>query len=97
MDNNIPFVAQYSFPDLTGRDGIHPLRFDFAIFDKNKKLSHLIEYNGEQHYIQPQGSWGDNFKTLQENDQKKIQYCKENNIELRIIKYDQNYTLEDLI
>lgn len=97
MDNNIPFVAQYSFPDLTGRDGIHPLRFDFAIFDKNKKLSHLIEYNGEQHYIQPQGSWGDNFKILQENDQKKIQYCKENNIELRIIKYDQNYTLEDLI
>lgn len=97
IDNNIPFVTQYSFPDLTGRDGIHPLRFDFAIFDKNKKLSHLIEYNGEQHYVQPQGSWGDSFKTLQENDQKKIQYCKENNIELRIIKYDQNYTLEDLI
>lgn len=97
IKNNIPFVSQYSFPDLTGKDNIHPLRFDFAIFDKNNILSHLIEYNGKQHYFRALGAWGDNFETLQENDQKKIQYCKEHNIELRIIKYDQEYTLKDLI
>lgn len=97
IKNNIPFVSQYSFPDLTGKDNIHPLRFDFAIFNKNNTLSHLIEYNGKQHYFKTSGAWGDNFEILQENDKKKIQYCKEHNIELRIIKYDQKYTLKDLI
>mgnify|MGYP006873014442 CR=1 FL=1 len=33
IKNNIPFAAQYTFSDLTGKDGIHPLRFDFAIFE----------------------------------------------------------------
>lgn len=97
IKNNIPFVAQYTFSDLTGKDNIHPLRFDFAIFNKDNTLSHLIEYNGEQHYFKTAGAWGENFEILQENDQKKIQYCKKHNIELRIIKYNQKYTLKDLI
>lgn len=96
LDNNIEFAAQYIFPDLKGKDNIHPLRFDFAIF-KNGILSHLIEYNGLQHYEKVEGKWGNEYNTLIENDQKKIQYCKDHNIELRIIKYNQNYTLEDLI
>ena len=37
------------------------------------------------------------YNILIENDQKKIQYCKDHNIELRIIKYNQDYSLEDLI
>ena len=45
IDNNIEFIPQYSFDDLLGKDNIHPLRFDFAIF-YNGQLSHLIEYNG---------------------------------------------------
>lgn len=96
LDNNIDFQTQYTFDDLFGRDGKHPLRFDFAIF-YDGKLSHLIEYNGIQHYEKPKGKWADTFDRLQENDQKKIQYCKEHNIELRIIKYNQDYTLEDLL
>ena len=96
LNNHIEFASQYSFPDLLGKDNIHPLRFDFAIFN-NGKLSHLIEYNGLQHYEQTSGKWGNNYQTLVENDQKKIQYCKEHNIELRIIKYDQKYELKDLI
>lgn len=96
LDNEIEFASQYTFPDLKGKDGIHPLRFDFAVF-KGGKLSHLIEYNGLQHYKKVPGKWGDSYETLIINDQKKIQYCKDHNIELRIIKYGQEYSLKDLI
>lgn len=87
LDNNIDFQAQYKFDDLFGVDGKHPLKFDFAVFDKGK-LSHLIEYNGLQHYERPKGSWAKTFDRLQENDKKKVQYCKEHNIRLVIIKYN---------
>lgn len=96
LENNVEFEAQYKFPDLFGKDNKHPLKFDFAIFN-NGQLSHLIEYNGEQHYKKPKGSWSDSFEILKENDEKKRQYCIDHNIELRIIKYDQDYKLEDLI
>lgn len=95
LDNNIEFATQYTFNDLKGING-GSLRFDFAIF-KNGKLSHLIEYNGLQHYEKPQGAWGREYNNLILNDNKKIQYCKENNIELRIIKYNQEYSINDLI
>ena len=95
LDNNIEFAKEYTFPDLKGKNNSH-LRFDFAIF-KNGQLSHLIEYNGLQHYEKTSGRWGDSYNQLVENDNKKIQYCKEHNIELRIIKYNQSYDLNDLI
>jgi hypothetical protein len=46
--SNIEYATQYTFPDLLGENGGR-LRFDFAVFEKGK-LSHLIEYNGKQHY-----------------------------------------------
>ena len=95
LDNEIEFATQYTFPDLKGKD-CYPLKFDFAVF-KNGQLQHLIEYNGLQHYERTPGKWGEYYEILVKNDNKKIQYCKDHNIELRIIKYDQNYTLEDLI
>lgn len=45
----------------------------------------------------PEGSWKNGYENLIINDKKKIQYCKDNNIELRIIKYNQKYNIEDLI
>lgn len=95
LENNVEFATQYTFTDLIGSGG-KPLRFDFAIFHDGQ-LSHLIEYNGLQHYEKPEGKWGDSYRDLQLNDQKKINYCKVNGIELRIIKYNQNYTIQDLI
>ena len=95
LDNNIEFATQYTFNDLNGVNG-GKLRFDFAIFN-NGKLSHLIEYNGLQHYERPQGSWAIEYDNLQKNDAKKFQYCKDNGIELRIIKYNQEYSINDLI
>ena len=95
LENNIEFATQYTFKDLKGVGGKN-LRFDFAIF-KNNQLSHLIEYNGLQHYECPKGSWKKGYNDLIENDKRKIKYCNDNNIELRIIKYDQKYDINDLI
>ena len=95
IEDNTEFATQYTFSDLKGVNG-GTLRFDFAIF-YNGKLSHLIEYNGEQHYKQPDGSWSMEWNNLIENDKKKYQYCKDHNIELRFIKYDQEYDIYDLI
>lgn len=92
IDNNIEFAKQYIFPDLKD---IRPLRFDFAIFN-NGKLSHLIEYNGQQHYEQSQGSWSEGFEILQKHDKMKQEYCKNHNIRL-IILNNENYTIKDLI
>lgn len=89
------FSTQYTFPDLVGVGGKN-LRFDFAIF-LNGKLNRLIEYNGVQHYEKPKGAWGENWENLIENDKRKIEYCKKNNITLKIIKYDQIFTITDLI
>ena len=38
---------------------------------KNNKLSHLIEYNGAQHYMCPKGRWAENFEQLQAHDKLK--------------------------
>lgn len=92
IDNNIEFATQYIFPDLKDKK---PLRFDFAIFN-NGKLSHLIEYNGLQHYQKPKGSWSEGFEILQKHDQMKKEYCEKNNIRLIILK-DDKYTIKDLL
>ena len=92
LDNNIEFATQYTFSDLKDKKN---LRFDFAIFNKGV-LSHLIEYNGIQHYEKPQGKWSESFEILQKHDQMKIEFCKQHNIRL-IILDNEDYTLEDLL
>lgn len=95
IENGNEFSTQYTFSDLKGVNG-SVLRFDFAVF-YNGKLSHLIEYNGKQHYEKPDGSWNEDWENLIENDKRKIQYCKEHDIELRIIKYNEDYDIYRLI
>lgn len=89
------FATQYTFPDLIGTGG-RRLRFDFAIF-LNGKLDRLIEFNGLQHYQKPQGTWSNEWEKLIEHDKRKREYCKQHGIDLRIIKYDQDFTINDLI
>lgn len=100
-DNNICYNQQYTFPDLISENGKNRLRFDFAIFNQDGSLSHLIEYNGEQHYKCSEQWWNtkENFNTLLKNDKKKIDYCKEKGIKLIIIPYTEynNLTLERLL
>lgn len=94
-DNNVEFETQYTFPDLFGVGG-RRLRFDFAIFECGK-LRRLIEYNGLQHYKRVNGSWGDQYDINVENDRRKIEYCERNGIDLKIIKYCDEYDLYDLL
>ena len=95
IDEGCEFSTQYTFPDLIGVGG-RRLRFDFAIF-LGGKLDKLIEFNGLQHYKKPEGRWGDEWENLIENDKRKVEYCKKNCIPLTIIKYDQDFTILDLI
>lgn len=85
IKNNIEFAKQYTFPDLQDK---RKLRFDFAVFYQGQ-LQYLIEYNGQQHYKKSQGSWGNGFEILQKHDQMKRDYCKQHNIKLIEIKYDE--------
>lgn len=95
INKGCEFSTQYTFPDLIGVGG-RRLRFDFAIF-LNGQLKHLIEFNGLQHYEKPKGKWREEWENLIENDKKKVEYCKQHNIPLKIIKYDQDFTILDLI
>lgn len=73
----VNFQTQYTFPDLYGDS--KPLRFDFAIFNKDKTLNCLIEYQGSQHW-DLNNPW--HTEQLEMYDDKKKQYCKEHNITL---------------
>ena len=98
-ENNIPFIKQYCFADCRGiNNGM--LRFDFAVFN-SQGLSHLIEYDGWQHYYNAGAKWDKDgrFETRQEHDKIKNEYCKKNNIPLiRITSKDySNIKISDLI
>lgn len=86
----VPFSTQKTFPDLrSSRNGL--LRFDFAIYDSDKKLLGLIEYQGIQHYKDT----GRGQLEREETDELKVKYCQANKIPLLSIPYNQN--LEILI
>lgn len=82
--HNIHTIKEYSFLDLRSEIDIS-LRFDFAVFDNGLKC--LIEYDGEQHYNQDHFYYCDDVPL---HDNKKNNYCKDNNIPLYRIRFDQN-------
>ncbi len=87
-DFKINYKPQYIFEDLKYKDH---LKFDFGILDSNNNLICLIEYNGEQHYkynkffhqYVP-------FEISQFKDGLKLTYCIDNNIDLLVIRYDED-------
>jgi hypothetical protein len=82
--NNFQFLPQHKFPNCKFKK---ELPFDFYLPDYNI----CIEFNGEQHY-KPVKYWGgeNGFKQQVIRDKIKMEYCKNNNIPLLIIKYDEN-------
>ena len=94
-ENNISFQKEYTFDDCKDID---KLKFDFAIFNNNKLL-YLIEYDGIQHFKPGIGGWNtiDNFKGIQKRDMIKNKYCKQHNIPLIRIKYDEEITLDKIL
>ncbi|RDU21914.1 hypothetical protein [Anaerosacchariphilus polymeriproducens] len=93
IENDIPYRVEHSFEDLYGVAKIKHLSYDFAIFDKDRKLKCLIECQGEQHYqaVEEFGGEGQ-FEKQKANDELKKQYAIDHNIELLEISYkDKKY------
>lgn len=87
---NIQYNTQVIFDNLRGiGEGL--LRFDIGIKNNNNNFIYLIEFQGLQHY-QPIEYFGgeEQFKIQQEHDNRKRQWCKENNIKLIEIPYNYN-------
>lgn len=99
-ENNIPFQREYTFKDCKGKYK-NAFRFDFAIFNQNGQLSHLVEYDGIQHFqskdIAPGWNTKEHLLKTKERDQIKNNYCKEHNIKLIRIKYDEEITLNKIM
>jgi very-short-patch-repair endonuclease len=83
-NNNIKYKRQQVFDDCKN---IRKLQFDFYLPEYNT----CIEYDGEQHYKSIEYFGGvKSFKLRQKRDMIKNDYCKNNNIKLLRIKYDEN-------
>ena len=76
---------EYAIP---GKYEGHPYRFDFAIFNDNNKLIHLVEFDGEQHYRNNGGYMSaESLNKRQERDNRKNKWAIDNNIPLVRIPY----------
>jgi hypothetical protein len=89
-ENKIEFISQHRFDDCKN---IKPLPFDFYLPD----YKICIEYNGEQHY-KPIKFFGGvkKFNSLKYNDETKVDFCINNNIELIIITYKDSNIIDIL-
>lgn len=86
-NNNISYVLEYpiSIDKSINSSGI--ANIDFYLPDYNM----FIEYNGIQHYIPIEHFGGKlRFKQQQKRDEFVRNYCKENDIKLIEIRYDEN-------
>lgn len=81
---NIDYIEQYRFSDCKNK---YTLPFDFAIF-KNDKLTHIVEYDGIQHYI-PVDLFGgeESLVETKQRDAIKNDFCKANNLNLLRLPY----------
>jgi hypothetical protein len=95
-NNNIPYIKEYCFPKSL-------LRFDFALLNKNNKIIRLIEFDGEQHYLEniKNSGWNtyEKYEYTLQNDLEKNKIAKNNNIPLIRIPYWErdNITLSMLM
>ena len=89
QENNINFKAEYSFSELVSKNNTR-LRFDFAILNNENKVLGLIEFQGEQHYLQKERGYytKEKIEKIKQHDLLKKSYCKERKIPLLCIQYD---------
>ena len=95
LNANIPFETQKTFESCRFPNTNFLAKFDFYVNN-----SYLIEFDGIQHF-DPKFGWNnlENFQKIQERDDFKTEWCKQNNIPLIRIKYNQydNLSLKDLL
>lgn len=94
IDNKLKYSKEYKFDDCKD---MFPLPFDFSVIINDKQ--YLIEYDGEQHdkYVPFFHRTEERFHTFQLHDQIKTNYCKEHNIPLLRIKFNQTKDIEKLL
>lgn len=94
-ENKISYKKEFSFSDLKGENGL--LRFDFSIYYQDNIFA-LIEFQGEQHYI-PKEYFGGQMQLERQKayDNKKRDYCKNNNIKLIEIPYYKINNINDIL
>lgn len=84
-ENKIIFKSQVAFSDLSqGRQ-----HFDFIVYDNEtyKNILYCIECQGEQHRVSKKDIFRDSLDIIQERDERKRKYCREKNIPLYEIIY----------
>lgn len=81
--NQIEYIPQYKLPSKVNPSGF--MFVDFYLPNYNI----FIEYNGIQHY-EKVNIWKNQFERQQARDEELRQYCKENNIKLIEIRYDED-------
>lgn len=86
-------IQQFRFKDCKNK---LPLPFDFKVILNNNEYF-LIEYQGRQHYEEVAFFNSRNLKEQQRIDKIKHDYCKNNNIKLLIIRYDEYDKIENII
>lgn len=90
--NQIEYKTQYTPKGWLLSTNYKPY-YDFGIF-KNNQLIALLEYNGEQHrkFYSNKNTWNneENFLKTQRRDKEKQDLCKQHNIPLYIIWYDED-------
>lgn len=87
-DNNITYVKEKRFDDCRFPDTDSQAKFDFYLPDKN----YIIEFDGEQHYRS--STWYPAQEYIQQHDEYKNNWCKQNNIPLIRIPYWKRKSLE---
>ena len=95
----LAYKSNLTFPDCLGVTGKR-LKFDFGVFDNNKNLRYVIEFDGTQHFICEERGWGskENFEKQRIRDRLKDKYCFDRNIPIIRIPYVMlNFmTIDDL-
>lgn len=94
--NNISFIKQKTFKDLYFQNTKQYARYDFYVNNQ-----YLIEFDGQQHFEIGTGFYDNEnrFQKIQESDELKNKYAKDNNIPLIRIPYTHydDLCIEDLL
>lgn len=89
----------YNFIEKANK--IHNNKFDYSIVEYKIYLPDFnlcIEYDGRQHF-EPIQSWGglETFEVLKENDFRKDEFCKQENINMLRISYQDFNNIESIL
>ena len=100
-ENNIVFDYDSSLEEFVQETG-RRLRFDFIIYNEDKTINRLIEFDGNQHKT---GMWGgtwsnlETYEVIHERDELKNSFCLNKGVTLIRIPYNKlnTLTIEDLM